>query len=142
MFVCDVPIHLESILLSDDRSTVGQNILSPLRKPDGIRKLIVGGMLLGMLTGVCLAQRTSQPATPSARPAPNANTMVAPDANPTVAPDANPTIAPDANPTVAPDANPTVAPDATVGPSDMTQKPPIPPNTAVRPDAAPPSVQH
>ena len=43
-------------------------------------------MLLGLLTGVCFAQRASQHAAPSARPAPNKNT-VAPNA--TTAPDAN-----------------------------------------------------
>ena len=161
MFARNVSVHLKSNMLSDDTQSFEKDILPSLRQQNGIRKLIVGGMLLGLLTGVCFAQR----ATPSARPAPNANT-VAPNASPVpsaspVAPSVSPatpsaspvapnvnTVDPNVN-TAAPDMNPvdpnvnTVAPGANpVGPRDMPQKPPIPPNTEVTPDAAPPSPQH
>ena len=167
MFARNVSVHLKSNMLSDDIRTFAKDILPSLRKQNGMRKLIVGGMLLGLLTGVCFAQRAAS----SARPAPNANT-VAPNASPvpsaspaipsaspvpsaspatpspnSVTPSANPvtpnvnTADPNAN-TVDPNVN-TVAPGTnTVGPTDMTQKPPIPPNTVVSPDAAPPSPQH
>jgi hypothetical protein len=154
MFARNVSVHLKWKMFSDDARTFENSILPSLRKQNGMRKLILGGMLLGSLTGVCLAQH----ATPSARPAPSAPTVapnaptVAPNA-PTVAPNANTmtpnaeTVAPNANTmtpnaeTVAPDANP-VAPDANpVGPRDTVQKPPIPPNTGVSPDAVPPSPQ-
>jgi hypothetical protein len=167
MFARNVSVHLKSNMLSDDTRTFKKDILPSLRKQNGIRKLIVGGMMLGLLTGVCFAQRAAS----SARPAPNANT-VAPNASPvpsaspaipsaspvpsaspatpspnSVTPSANPvtpnvnTADPNAN-TVDPNMN-TVAPGTnTVGPTDMTQKPPIPPNTVVSPDAAPPSPQH
>src|SRR5664280_2528637 len=154
MFARNVSVHLKSNMLSDDIRTFAKDILPSLRKQNGMRKLIVGGMLLGLLTGVCFAQR----AAPSARPAPNTNT-VAPNASPvpsaspaipsaspvtpsanTVTPSVN-TADPNAN-TVDPNVN-TVAPGTnTVGPTDMTQKPPIPPNTVVSPDAAPPIPQH
>src|SRR5664280_1375240 len=147
MFARNVSVHLKSNMLSDDIRTFAKDILPSLRKQNGMRKLIVGGMLLGLLTGVCFAQR----AAPSARPAPNANT-VAPNASPVPSaspaiPSASPvtpsasTADPNAN-TVDPNVN-TVAPGTnTVGPTDMTQKPPIPPNTVVSPDAAPPIPQH
>src|SRR5664280_1158114 len=161
MFARNVSVHLKSNMLSDDIRTFAKDILPSLRKQNGMRKLIVGGMLLGLLTGVCFAQR----AAPSARPAPNANT-VAPNASPVpsaspaipsaspVTPSASP-VTPSASPatpsanTVTPSVNTadpnvnTVAPGTnTVGPTDMTQKPPIPPNTVVSPDAAPPIPQH
>ena len=160
MFARNVSVHLKSNMLSDDIRTFAKDILPSLRKQNGMRKLIVGGMLLGLLTGVCFAQRAAS----SARPAPNANT-VAPNASPVpsaspaipsaspvpsaspATPSPNPvtpnvnTVDPNAN-TVDPNVN-TVAPGTnTVGPTDMTQKPPIPPNTVVSPDAAPPSAQH
>jgi hypothetical protein len=154
MFARNVSVHLKSNMLSDDIRTFAKDILPSLRKQNGMRKLIVGGMLLGLLTGVCFAQR----AAPSARPAPSAS-PVAPSASPIpsaspavpsaspVTPSANPvtpnvnTVDPNAN-TVDPNVN-TVAPGTnTVGPTDMTQKPPIPPNTVVSPDAAPPIPQH
>ena len=160
MFARNVSDHLKSNMLSDDIRTFAKDILPSLRKQNGMRKLIVGGMLLGLLTGVCFAQR----AAPSARPAPSAS-PVAPSASPipsaspvpsaspatpsanTVTPSVNPvtpnvnTVDPNAN-TVDPNVN-TVAPGTnTVGPTDMTQKPPIPPNTVVSPDAAPPIPQH
>jgi hypothetical protein len=160
MFARNVSVHLKSNMLSDDIRTFAKDILPSLRKQNGMRKLIVGGMLLGLLTGVCFAQR----AAPSARPAPNANT-VAPNASPVpsaspaipsaspvpsaspATPSPNPvtpnvnTVDPNAN-TVDPNVN-TVAPGTNpVGSTDMTQKPPIPPNTVVSPDAAPPIPQH
>jgi hypothetical protein len=153
MFARNVSVHLKSNMLSDDIRTFAKDILPSLRKQNGMRKLIVGGMLLGLLTGVCFAQRAAS----SARPAPNANT-VAPNASPVPSaspaipsaspvPSANPvtpnvnTVDPNAN-TVDPNVN-TVAPGTNpVGSTDMTQKPPIPPNTVVSPDAAPPSAQH
>jgi len=168
MFARNVSVHLKSNMLSDDIRTFAKDILPSLRKQNGMRKLIVGGMLLGLLTGVCFAQR----AAPSARPAPNANT-VAPNASPVpsaspaipsaspVTPSASP-VTPSASPatpsantvtpsvntadpnanTVDPNVN-TVAPGTnTVGPTDMTQKPPIPPNPGVSPNAAPPIPQH
>ena len=155
---------------------VSVRLKSNMFSQNGMWKLIVGGALLGLLTGVCFAQRASQQPSPSARPGPTANTS-APNANqaapnpttvapnvptvapnvptvapnvPTVAPNANPvapnvpTVAPNA-PTVAPDANTvaptseTITPDANPGPNDMIQKPPVPPNPGVSPDAAPPS---
>jgi len=160
-----VSIHLRSNLPSDDTRTVATGDLLTLHKQNGIRKLIIGGMLLGLLPGVCFAQRASQHSTPSATAAPNENTVApneptaapnaptaAPNA-PTAAPNApttapyaptvapnQPTVAPGA-PTVAPDA-PTLAPDApTVAPSDASQKPPIPSDTGVHPDVAPTSLQ-
>jgi hypothetical protein len=160
MFARNVSVHLKSNMLSDDIRTFAKDILPSLRKQNGMRKLIVGGMLLGLLTGVCFAQRAAS----SARPAPNANT-VAPNASPVpsaspaipsaspvpsaspATPSPNPvtpnvnTVDPNAN-TVDPNVN-TVAPGTNpVGSTDMTQKPPIPPNTVVSPDAAPPSAQH
>ena len=160
MFARNVSVHLKSNMLSDDTRTFAKDILPSLRKQNGMRKLIVGGMLLGLLTGVCFAQRAAS----SARPAPNANT-VAPNASPVpsaspaipsaspvpsaspATPSPNPvtpnvnTVDPNAN-TVDPNVN-TVAPGTNpVGSTDMTQKPPIPPNTVVSPDAAPPSAQH
>ena len=160
MFARNVSVHLKSNMLSDDIRTFAKDILPSLRKQNGMRKLIVGGMLLGLLTGVCFAQRAAS----SARPAPNANT-VAPNASPVASaspaipsaspvpsaspatPSPNPvtpnvnTVDPNAN-TVDPNVN-TVAPGTNpVGSTDMTQKPPIPPNTVVSPDAAPPSAQH
>jgi hypothetical protein len=165
MLVRNVSVHLKSNLPSNDMRTVETDTLLSLRKQNGIAKLIVGGMLLGLLPGVCFAQRASQHATPSATTAPNANTVapneptVAPNtptvspSEPTVAPN-SPTIAPNgatvtpngatvapSAPTAAPDA-PTVAPDApTTGPSDTSQKPPIPSNTGVNPDMAQPIPQ-
>src|SRR5664280_2956202 len=140
MFARNVSVHLKSNMLSDDTRTFAKDILPSLRKQNSMRKLIVGGMLLGLLTGVCFAQR----AAPSARPAPSAS-PVTPSANP-VTPSANPvtpnvnTVDPNAN-TVDPNVN-TVAPGTnTVGPTDMTQKPPIPPNPGVSPNAVPPSPQ-
>src|ERR1022692_982322 len=136
MFARNVSVHLKSNMLSDDIRTFAKDILPSLRKQNGMRKLIVGGMLLGLLTGVCFAQR----AAPSARPAPSAS-PVAPSASPIpgaspVTPSANPvtpnvnTVDPNAN-TVDPNVN-TVAPGTNpVGPTDMTQKPPIPPNPGV-----------
>jgi len=47
----------------------------------GARKLIVSGILLGLLTGACFAQRGSRQATPIARPAPTMGTP-APNAKP------------------------------------------------------------
>jgi hypothetical protein len=154
MFARNASVHLRSTMLSDDPRTFKKDILPSFHKQNGIRKLIVGGMMLGLLTGVCFAQR----ATPSARPAPSASPVpsaspaipsaspVAPSASP-VTPNVN-TVDPNVN-TVGPDVNPvdpnvnTVAPSANpVGPRDMVQKPPIPPNTVVSPDAAPPSPQH
>jgi len=140
-----VSIHLKSNLPSDDIRTVETDTpLITLSKQNGIRRLIVGGMLLGLIPGVCFAQRASQHSTPNATAAPNANTVapneptVAPNA-PTVAPNA-PTMAPNA-PTVAPDA-PTLVPDApTVAPSDASQKPPIPSDTGVNPGVTPHSLQ-
>src|ERR1019366_4208589 len=68
-------------------STRNISVLPLLRKQTGMRKLLVGGMMFGLLTGVCFDQRGSQRAMPSARPGPTANTM-APNAR-TVAPTAN-----------------------------------------------------
>ena len=165
MLARNVSVHLKSNQPSDDTRTLATNTLLTLRKQSGIRKLIVGGMLLGLLPGVCFAQRASQHSTPSATAAPNTNTVApnepttAPNA-PTVAPN-EPTIAPNAptvpsnanpvapnQPTVAPNA-PAVAPDAptsvpdapTVAPSDASQKPPIPSDTGVNPGVTPPSLQ-
>src|ERR1035437_6018541 len=112
MFARNVSVHLKSNMLSDDTRTFKKDIRSSLRKQNGIRKLIIGGMMLGLLTGVCFAQR----AAPSARPAPSASPI--------------------------PSASPAVPSASPVGPRDMTQQPPIPPNTVVSPDAAPPSPQH
>jgi hypothetical protein len=158
MLARNFSVHLKSNLPSDDMRTVETDTLLSLHKQNGIAKLIVGGMLLGLLPGVCFAQRASQHATPSATTAPNANTVapneptVAPNtptvspSEPTVAPN-SPTIAPNgatvapSAATAAPDA-PTVAPDApTTGPSDTSQKPPIPSNTGVNPDMAQPIPQ-
>jgi hypothetical protein len=91
MLARNVSAHLKSNLLSDDTRTVETDPLLSLRKRNGIRKLIVGGMLLGLLPGVYFAQRASQHAAPSATAAPNAN-IVAPN-EPTVAPNP-PTVAP------------------------------------------------
>src|SRR5664280_2305206 len=152
MFARNVSVHLKSNMLSDDIRTFAKDILPSLRKQNGMRKLIVGGMLLGLLTGVCFAQR----AAPSARPAPSASPIpsaspAAPSASPVpsaspTTPSASPatpsvnTVDPNAN-TVDPNVN-TVAPGTnTVGPTDMTQKPPIPPNPGVSPNAVPPSPQ-
>jgi len=44
----------------------------------GTRKLLLGGMMLGLLTGVCFAQRGSRQGAPALIPAPNVST-VAPD---------------------------------------------------------------
>jgi len=150
MLARNVSVHLKSNLPSDDKRTVATDTLLT-RKQNGIRKLIIGGMLLGLLPGVCFAQRASQHATPSATAAPNVNTVApneptaAPNA-PTVPSNANPvapnqpTVAPNA-PVVAPDS-PTLVPDApTVAPSDASQKPPIPSDTGVNPDVTPPSLQ-
>ena len=159
-------VSLKSIALSDDSRTLEKDVFPSLGKQNGMRKLIVGGALLALLTGVCFAQRGSAHAALSAQPAPNAVAQ-APNANPvgpnvntvaptantqapnvntadpnvnTVAPDANP-VGPNANPSVTPDVN-AVAPDANpVAPRDMNQKPPISPNAEVSPDAAPPSPQ-
>jgi hypothetical protein len=166
MFARNVSVHLKSNMLSDDIRTFAKDILPSLRKQNGMRKLIVAGMMLGLLTGVCFAQRaapsarpapSASPVAPSASPIPSASPAV-PSANPvpsaspatpsanTVTPSANPvtpnvnTVDPNAN-TVDPNVN-TVAPGTnTVGPTDMTQKPPIPPNPGVSPNAAPPSPQ-
>ena len=167
MFARVISVHLKSNMLSDDTRTLEKDILPSLRKQNGMRKLIVGGMMLGLLTGVCFAQR----ATPSARPAPSASPMpsaspvapsvgpVAPSASP-VAPSASP-VAPSARPatpsvntvtpnvntvdpnvnTVGPDVNPVDPNVNPVGPRDMVQKPPIPPNSVISPDAATPSPQ-
>jgi len=150
MLARNVSVHLKSNQPSDDTRTLATNTLLTLRKQSGIRKLIVGGMLLGLLPGVCFAQRASQHSTPSATAAPNTNTVApnepttAPNA-PTVPSNANPvapnqpTVAPNA-PAVAPDA-PTLVPDApTVAPSDASQKPPIPSDTGVNSDVTPPSL--
>ena len=147
MFARNVSVHLKSNMLSDDIRTFAKDILPSLRKQNGMRKLIVGGMLLGLLTGVCFAQRAASsarpapnasPAIPSASPVPSASPAT-PSPNP-VTPNVN-TVDPNAN-TVDPNVN-TVAPGTNpVGSTDMTQKPPIPPNTVVSPDAAPPSAQH
>ena len=101
----------------------GISVHLKIRKQNGLRKLIVGGMMLGLLTGVCFAQR----ATPSARPGPSASPMpsaspVAPSVSP-VAPSASPMpsaspVAPSANP-VTPNVN-TVDPNVNTGP-DITQ---------------------
>src|SRR5664279_2274833 len=161
MFARNVSDHLKSNMLSDDIRTFAKDILPSLRKQNGMRKLIVAGMMLGLLTGVCFAQRaapsarpapSASPVAPSASPIPSASPAVpsaspaTPSANP-VTPSANPvtpnvnTVDPNAN-TVDPNVN-TVAPGTnTVGPTDMTQKPPIPPNTVVSPNAAPPIPQH
>ena len=105
-------------------STHNISVLSLLRKQTGMRKLLLGGMMFGLLTGVCFAQRGSQRAMPNARPGPTANTM-APNAR-TMAPSAKTVAArpgPTAN-TVAPTAN-TVAPTANTAASRSTVKPPI-----------------
>ncbi|MGC2111126.1 MAG: hypothetical protein WA655_16540 [Candidatus Korobacteraceae bacterium] len=140
MFARNVFVHLKSNLLSGDTQTVGEDILLPLPKQNVFRKLIIGGMLMGLLTGMCFAQRATQRPAPSATPAPNAN-PVAPN-TPTAAPNVptaapnvpttapnTPTVAPDA-PTVAPNANPVnpdsipVVPNANpVNPGDTTQAP-------------------
>jgi hypothetical protein len=145
MFACNVSVHLTS-----------------LRKRSSIRKLLVSSMLLGSLTGAGFAQRTA----PSARPAlnaavqapntatqdpratmqpPNATTQtpnmntIDPNVN-TVHSNAN-AVTPSAN-TVDPKPNP-VAPDASSAPTtDTTQKPPLPPNSEISPNATPPSPQH
>jgi hypothetical protein len=166
MFARVISVHLKSNMLSDDTRTFEKDVLPSLRKQNGMRKLIVGGMVLGLLTGVCFAQR----ATPSARPAPSASPMpsaspvapsvgpVAPSASP-VAPSASPmpsaspatpsanTVTPNVNTvdpnvnTVGPDVNPVDPNVNPVGPRDMVQKPPIPPNSVISPDAATPSPQ-
>jgi hypothetical protein len=158
MLARNVSIHQKSNMPSDDTRTVETDTFLSVRKQNGIRKLIAGGMLLGLLPGVCFAQRASQHATPSATTAPNANPVapneptvgpneptVAPN-SPTIAPNPAtvspnaPTVAPSA-PTIAPDA-PTLVPDApAVAPSDASQKPPIPSDTGVNADTAPPSIQ-
>ena len=180
MFARNVSVHLKSNMLSDDPRTFKKDILPSLGKQNGIRKLMVGGMMLGLLTGVCFAQRgaapsarpaaSASPTAPAASPIPSASPVAAsaspvpsaspvtpsaspvtPSANP-VAPNAN-TVTPnvntvDPNANTAPDMNPvdpsanTVAPSANpAGTKDMVQKPPIPPNTVVSPDAATPSPQ-
>jgi hypothetical protein len=159
MFARNISVHLKSTMLSDDTRTFKKDIFLSLRKHNGIRKLMVGGMMLGLLTGACFAQR----AAPSARPAPNASPMPSASPNPSpVGPSVSPVgptvspVAPSSSPvptaspvtpnvnTVGPDVSPvdpnvnTVAPSTNpVGPKDMVQKPPIPPNTVVSPDAAP-----
>jgi hypothetical protein len=144
MLARNLSIHLKSNLLSEDVRTVETDTLLTLHKQNGIRKLIVGGMLLGLLPGMCFAQRAPQHSTPSATAAPNAPTAApnaataAPNA-PTAAPNA-PTAAPNA-PTAAPNA-PTAAPNApSLAPSDTIQNPPIPSDTGVNPDAAPSTLQ-
>lgn len=145
MFACNVSVPLTSFC-----------------KHNSIRKLLVSSMLLGSLTGACFAQHTA----PSAKPVPNTATQdpsvrtQAPSATTqppnaaTQTPNMNTTdpnvntvdpnvsaVAPSAN-TVDPKPNP-VAPDASTAPiTDTTQKPPLPPNSEISPDATPPSPQH
>jgi hypothetical protein len=186
MLARNICVPLKSNALSDGPRNVDKNTLPYLSNQNGMRKLMVSGMMLGLLTGAGVAQRAGQQSAPSARPGPTANTQApttntqlptantqspaantqsptantqaptantqAPTANTvnptanTVSPDATALI-PDASPvdpnmnTVAPTTTP-VAPSATpIAPRDMTQKPPIPPNATVSPDAAPPTPQ-
>ena len=129
----NLSLHLKSNLVSDGIRTVEADALLTPLKQNAFRKLIVGGILLGLLPGVCLAQRASQHSTPSATAAPTANT-VAPN-EPTVAPN-SPTAAPN-EPTLAPGTT-TLAPSApTVAPNEPSLAPNAPPIVPNAPPVAP-----
>jgi hypothetical protein len=106
-----------------------------------MKKVILTGMLLGLLTGASVAQRgrpagpvspTARPNTvsPTARPDVDMSTRRSPGASPTVAPGRT-TVYQPVNPTAAPIRDPQVGASTTVAPNGTTT------NRNVSPTAAP-----
>ncbi len=106
----------------------GKDAVSSLRRHNGTTKFLIGGMLLCLLPGVAIAQRSSQQATPS-RGTANSNTARPNDMIPKP-----PATSPNAE--VSPNAEPLNK--TTPGSGDMIPKAPATsPNAEVSPNAEP-----
>lgn len=98
-----------------------------------MKKLLITGMLLGLLTGVGVAQRgrPAGPVSPTARPDVSLGAGRTAGVSPTLAPNRTTTVNRGVSPTVAPIKDPTIGATATGAPNATTV------NRNVGPTAAP-----